>query len=623
MFKSIQIGTVSVLFVMLLVIVQAGNLSCTPAPTTQKPAIEVRDVVGEYRSVERDTATPPAKVPEAGYLIYARADAFDEILPTTKPTKADVKKEIRIFAAPGEYESLSFAIYAKKKLKFVEMEIGDLVSKEGYIIPKDNLDLRAVTCLLQMPSVPARYKVRTSKNLVWVPELLEKKTIFHIFPETSHQFWLTVNVPRSAKAGIYRSVLKAQPINAAEQKIDIVVEVLPFSLEKSDRQFGLYHHRIDRQELFENRRIKTLENYEKDLTLMKEHGVDIIVSSRLSLVGIERQGDRFKIDYSRVIDFFDLCDKVGMKKIVLIPGPIDLTPIKNSGRVTHLKKKLQYDLLVQVTKEVHALHKKKGYAFDLLWTGKDEVHWHASRRKKPELMAENIEFITILRRAVPSIKIYQTYYNSLHHVSSFEESRKLNELVDVRSYGADMERGKGTQEFYGHINRVKDELSAKGVEMWCYYNTHSHKRFHVEEERLANGFWLWRSPFKVNIPCQGQIYFGNPYVDNDEHCFGDSMTIFYPSIIDGSPIPTVTLAAYREGIDDLRYINTLEATIARCKKENIKPAEVAAAEDLLKQLGEKLDSLRTLPKMAQAFELKNYNEMRYKIAKAISNSQVK
>jgi hypothetical protein len=242
--------------------------------------------------------------------------------------------------------------------------------------------------------------------------------------------------------------------------------------------------------------------------------------------------------------------------------------------------------------------------------------------KNPKVIVQNVELLTTLRRAVPSIKINQTYSEG-KTVTSFDESRELNELVDIRTYSANMEQRVDTQSLYDHLKKAKKETAAKGGQLWCYYNTHSHKRFHAEEERLANGFWLWRTPFKAHLPCQSQIYFGNPYVDNDENAFGDAMTIFYPSVIDGSPIPTITLAAYREGIDDLRYINTLEAAIARCKKEDIKPAEVAAAEDLLKQLGEKLDSLRILPKMAQAFEPKDYNEMRYKIAKAISNLLVK
>jgi hypothetical protein len=561
-----------------------------------------------------------ADVPEAGYLIYAMQSPFDEILPTTKPTKENLRKEIAILAAPGEYEPLSFAIYAKNTLKMVEIEIGDLVNKQGDIIPKDNLDLQVVECLPQMRKIPADTEAKR-KDLVLVPELLEKDTVFHVRKNSSKQFWLTVKVPPSAKPGTYRTSLKVRPNNAPQQEIGIVVEVMPFALEKANREFGLYYHTVDWKEALFGRPAKTPENYEKDLVLMKEHGVDILVTSRLALVGIEKQADGFKIDYSRLVEFFELCDKVGMKTIILIPERLKLAKVKNCGRAANLDKESLHNLYAQVATEVHELHKKKGYSFGLLWAGIDEVH--SRIHGNPELMAEDIELLGVLRKAVPSIRTYQTYTAS-RTVAGFEKSKELNDLVDVKCYGGNMERRMDTQKFYDHLKKVEKETSARGGQLWCYYNTHSHKRFHAEEEeRLANGFWLWRTPFKVNIPCQSQIYFGNPYIDNDDNVFGESMTIFYPSVIDGSPISTVTLAAYREGIDDLRYINTLETAIAKCKKENIKPAEVAAAEDLLKQLGEKLDSLRTLPKMAQAFEPKDYDEMRYKIAKAISNLQVR
>jgi len=98
--------------------------------------------------------------------------------------------------------------------------------------------------------------------------------------------------------------------------------------------------------------------------------------------------------------------------------------------------------------------------------------------------------------------------------------------------------------------------------------------------RLTYGFALWRMGYSCLIPWHYQAPVGNPFSDFDAH-YGD-WCMAYPDP-DG-PIPTQRWEAVREGIDDGRYLYTLEARIAEAKARGDKHDAVAAGEALLAEI---------------------------------------
>ncbi|MBT4818428.1 MAG: hypothetical protein HON70_22150, partial [Lentisphaerae bacterium] len=83
----------------------------------------------------------------------------------------------------------------------------------------------------------------------------------------------------------------------------------------------------------------------------------------------------------------------------------------------------------------------------------------------------------------------------------------------------------------------------------------------VTGSRMTYGFGLWRSGFRTLIPWIYKSEGGNPwnYLDSTY------MDFFNRTADDGSPIPVAMYEAYREGIDDGRYITTLQRWIERAK----------------------------------------------------------
>lgn len=97
--------------------------------------------------------------------------------------------------------------------------------------------------------------------------------------------------------------------------------------------------------------------------------------------------------------------------------------------------------------------------------------------------------------------------------------------------------------------------------------------------RLCNGFWIWLTPVTTHCPWAYNAYRADPLTDKDGFDFG------YAFPVKGEMISTRLYEGYREGIDDERYISTLEALIAE-RKGDPKYAETA------KQAQAFLDGLR-------------------------------
>ena len=73
--------------------------------------------------------------------------------------------------------------------------------------------------------------------------------------------------------------------------------------------------------------------------------------------------------------------------------------------------------------------------------------------------------------------------------------------------------------------------------------------------RIINGIWLWFSPISVHCPWIYNSYHGDPLDDSDGHDYGFAFPV------GGEIVPTRLWEAYREGIDDARYLYTLTVMI--------------------------------------------------------------
>ena len=228
-------------------------------------------------------------------LVHWAVDPMSETpyLPDAIPADGRQGGDVQVIAAKGEYEPGSFVLRSDSDLGKVELEVGDLRTKDGKVFPRGKLDLKTVKVWYQ--SGNAWFTYFADKGTKLCPELLlndedlirvdtakrsnfarltEKDGRVHEFwlnnPQAfqdraedvghgrlgdtfrsmrenfrdapkhagatlpkgvSKQFFLTANVTKDTTAGLYRGEVKIKSKAKGEQwSVPIVLRVLPFEL---------------------------------------------------------------------------------------------------------------------------------------------------------------------------------------------------------------------------------------------------------------------------------------------------------------------------------------------------------------------------------------------------------
>lgn len=208
--------------------------------------------------------------------------------PEAFPPDAEYTSNLRVAAAKGEYEPLSFIIHPYQDIEKFEFIPGDFKSKDGAVIPASAIDKKVVKCWYQ-----ANWNSYfNSGNQILVPDLLlnddtlvkvdeiKRKNFLRIdYPEGAKycdvnfsgnfenvkpfnyciepvkdaktlqpvkltpgrgtQFWLTVHVPQDAKSGLYTSRVQTRCDGKDTGTFDITLRVYPFELPRAKTAYNL------------------------------------------------------------------------------------------------------------------------------------------------------------------------------------------------------------------------------------------------------------------------------------------------------------------------------------------------------------------------------------------------
>lgn len=230
-------------------------------------------------------ATSLAKAPFA--LLAIQAVSPEIRVPESFPPDAEFTANLRVAAAKGEFEPVSFIIQPYKNIEKFELVPGDFKG-DGGTIPASAIDIKVVKCWYQ-----ANWNSYfNSSNQMLVPDLLlndenlvkvdevkrknylkidypsgtkycdvnftgtfenvkpfnyclepvrdaKKFTSAKLVPGRGTQFWLTVHVPKDAKPGLYASKIKTVCDGAATGEITFNLRVFPFELPVAKTSYNL------------------------------------------------------------------------------------------------------------------------------------------------------------------------------------------------------------------------------------------------------------------------------------------------------------------------------------------------------------------------------------------------
>ncbi len=225
---------------------------------------------------------------------------------------------IRISACRGEFEPASFVIRPTVNVTGVMIDVTDLKDSNGNTIPKSRVDIRLVKCwyqagiksiekeggkflvpelllkddsLVKVDQAAQMNYVRitvngisqyidiTSPNAVFPAdaEIHDAKVLqpFDAEANTNKQIWITIQVPKSAKSGVYKGRVTLKDGSQILGVTNIMLTVLPFDLKESVMDYGLYYIGKLRsgKVLVPNSEYKSEGQYAAELQNMKDHGV--------------------------------------------------------------------------------------------------------------------------------------------------------------------------------------------------------------------------------------------------------------------------------------------------------------------------------------------------------------
>jgi hypothetical protein len=489
-----------------------------------RSTVNVLQRLGKFSLIEHEETTPaPTPTDEqqrAGYIVFSR-NYLEEVYYNSNPRPAEIGAELRLFATPGEYEPVTFAVKPLAALSGATVTCTELKTEAGATLPREIVDVRFV-----------RQLARGVRSFVWMPgpEALEPFDRLDLPAGRTTLFWLTVHVPPTAAPGRYTGSVSFQADNAPATALALSVVVLPFRLlDDPETQFGWYYG---------SSKPATLR---AELEDMRAHGFNAVTlpSPTVTRIG---GGAGPEVDFSAWDQYARLLAEVG------------LTGVHQAG-IDHVTQALARAGIQELSPEfsapfVAAMRRHKEWLdahpnFRVLFVIYDEPResllnpWNRN-------FEQTVAYLKLCRQ-VPGLTIS---VNPMGDSGGSVDYTPFAGLVDVLN----------THAWEGSARLIAETLRLNRT-LWVYNNGYS---------RLAWGFSLWKLKARGNWQW---AYFGagssDPYSpipvggseNPGESNTGRGPTYCFPDRI----IPTPRYEWVREGIDDYRYLYTLDQRLKAAK----------------------------------------------------------
>lgn len=454
-----------------------------------------------------------------GFYLWHRHWATP-IYPWTNPTPAEINPTLRVFAAPGEYEPITFTARPLREIRQAEVTVGDL----GPVSAKD-IEVRKVRY------VKARRNYSDHGLYRIVPDILDRWQGGPLPAGENATFWLTLRVPDQAPPGIYRGQIDFVA-DGQKAAVPVVLRVLDVRLQDDpEHTYGIYYD--DPLSRWANAPDEWSRRYwerksELEHADMAAHGTRNVTLDCWSPAGDE-QG---KFDMAESLRLLEA--ELKMAQRFDFQGPYVCSISAESVYEKYMKEGLRSHLkgvqmppeafFSEITAMVRAIEeerKRRGWP-EFIYQPYDE----------PESDPEVVQFMVRLFQAVKAAGV-RTYTTASPERPGYEPFKPY---VDVWC----------TQTFLPDRESVVADMKARGVEYWCYPNDISGENDHtpVAGARMTYGFGFWRSGFKRLIPWIYQYSTGDPF----NYLDGSNMDFMVRSEAEGTPLPGRALGSLPGGL---------------------------------------------------------------------------
>ncbi len=482
-----------------------------------------------------DTFTPPPADIEKGFSLFS--DNYnDDVYPNSVPRKGSLNSAAAGFAAPGEREPLVIGVYPLKNLKDITVSVSPLEGKNGAKIPAGNILINYVKYDYEPQGVSWYCKGKY---------LIEENKI-HGLKETPRMFWLLVSVPENAAAGEY--IGEATVTAGGETaSIGLSVTVQPFSFEPftDEYYFGAFTYLpFDLPE----------EAIEKYLIEMKKMRMNCMHGKLVGALKITPAGA--VIDFSKVDKNMKLMTRYGIKIVMLeMTGlPNEFVDNMKCGYYDETFNKAYLAMLAQLKEK----QEKGGWpTIQIMYDEPREVDTDNPRPHARTYW--DIENLLKLHEKA-GVAALPTYMSDDGGPRAEDHTKRATYWDLGGKSPCSMTHG------WAPSAKLMKEVVKQGKTLYIYNNGYGRFQFGLLTFQLeAKGnvqFW-YKSEDKLNT----QAEFPTSYAVAGQK---------------DRDIPTLRWIRTEKGVDDFRYIYTLQKAIEKAKDKEA-PA-VKAAQDYLKGL---------------------------------------
>ncbi|HCU36131.1 MAG TPA: hypothetical protein DGT21_11995 [Armatimonadetes bacterium] len=489
-----------------------------------------------------------------GFVIYHKP-YLECIYPNTNPYAHELNPTLRIFATPGEYEPLTFAVRTLSPLTNVRVSAGDIGP-----IKAGTIDVRHVRYMKVRPN----YSMFHSYHIA--PDILEPFDAMDLPADESHRFWLTVQVPPDAEPGVYDGSITFSTDHRQQGRIEAVIpvklRVLGITLkEDPSKLYGIYYR--DPIDSWVNATDEPSKQYflrkaEMERADLVAHGTRNIVMSAWCRPADEN--GQFTADWTGLEKKLELNEKYGFSPPYVVSinaGGVYQKYMKESpgSHLSRVKMPPQeyFDEMTAMTRFVESERVNRGWP-EFLYYPIDE----------PSTQETSVKYMTELMKAVRAAGV-KTYVTADIAHDAFGPMMPYVDVWCMQPFSWDRER-------------VIRESAERGIEFWCYPNHISGENDHtpVAGARMTYGFGFWRSGYRTLIPWIYSADVGDPF----NYLDGSSMDFMNRHDEDGSPMPVALWECFREGYDDYRYVYTLQTLIEQARAAGRNAAADKAQQEL-------------------------------------------
>ena len=511
-----------------------------PPPTHGFTESAPQTHTGDYKASAEERA--------GGYVVYAKS-YMDEVYPRTTPQSSEVTAALSAFSTPGEYEPVTFTIYALEQMTGVSVSVADLTSAKGDRIKASNIDVRSVRCW------PKRiWKHPPVNEYLMKPWFLEKRPSLDIEQKTSQRFWLTLRVPPDTPAGTYKTTVSIGTDNRDDRRLALDLQVLDIDLMTPPTKQCIYYHMQDELNPVSYQPYSDPGRYLKDAVNMKEHGLNSVFMMIPVAFSGRMEGDKAVFDLDPIAPFMDACMKVGVDTVIFNMTLHLILPGKGPSADYGVNVRGFVDSFVA-----------RGWTMPILSYGdesdaSDAWKLYASQMK----MSKSV---------VPEAKTYTTIvypWNSEH----FEPH------LDIRAHALlDW--------------RVVEPARKAGRELWQYSGAHGG----AKNARFYRGIWGSMLGLRGMSDWLYFLLYNKEAFLDDLGGGGSSGGPNHRGFViptPAGPLPTPRWEGIREGVLDGRYLYTLAELISKSETSG-DPALVALAADAQSFLDDLYDQVDDIP----------------------------